>query len=200
MMTAVAVRYTYGMCTRRSDGGKAVIRPGGCLRVGRPWLIACLLLGVVSHAAAEEGVRHPLFKIERNKNANIVQYDAQTTSDGRLHHRQPVVAYWVRLASDGAKRKLNWLQRRFAYGFKARLDREANTVHMEMVADIGRPITVERYADAYRAVMRIGGMTCRVEKFFIDSSGKGLGTKVNFTEFFGTDVRTDEPCYEKLAP
>jgi hypothetical protein len=45
--------------------------------------------------------RQPLFKIERSKNANIIQYDAQLGADGKLHAREPVVAYWLRLAEQG---------------------------------------------------------------------------------------------------
>lgn len=176
------------------------MKSGSCLPIDSRWLLAVLLFGIFGHAAAEENVRHPLFKIERNKNANIVQYDAQATSDGSLHKREPVVVYWIRLASDGARRKLNWLQRRFAYGFRAKLDREANRVELDMVADIGRPITVDRHEGVYRASMRIGGVTCLVEKFYVDSRGKGLGTRVNYTELIGTDPNTGEPCYEKLIP
>ena len=37
----------------------------------------------------------PLFIIERNKNANVVHYDARLTADGKLDPKEPVIAYWV---------------------------------------------------------------------------------------------------------
>ena len=149
---------------------------------------------------AAELERNPLFKIERNKNANIVQYDAQLEDDGRLHHNKPVVAYWVRLAHGGEIKELSWIQRRFAYGFKARVDREAVSAELEMVADIGRPIMVMKHEGRYRATTRMADAECVIGTIFIHSSGGGLSTKVNYTEFHGVDVVSGETCYEKLEP
>lgn len=44
-------------------------------------IILCLfpLLGF-----AQQPVVHPLFKIDRSKNANIIQYDAHAGQDGKL--------------------------------------------------------------------------------------------------------------------
>jgi hypothetical protein len=148
-------------------------------------------------AAAQD---QPLFKIERNKNANIVQYDARLGDDGRLHPKKPVAAYWIRLADDGQRKDLNWMQRRFAYGFKAKVDRDADTAELDMVADIQRPITVVRHADGYRAWTEISGSSCLLDKLFIHSKGSGLGTKVNYIEFHGTDKHSGETCFEKLEP
>jgi hypothetical protein len=43
----------------------------------------CLIILPVVVFGSEPG-RAPLFKIERNTNANIIQYDAQIGPDGRL--------------------------------------------------------------------------------------------------------------------
>jgi len=117
-----------------------------------------------------------------------------------LHHKEPVVAYWIRLAGEGDVKKLSCVQRRFAYGFKSKLDRDSNRLELDMVADIGRPIFVARHGGAYRASMSIGDATCFIEKLFIHSTGSGLGTTVSYTEFYGADAESGEPCFEKLEP
>ena len=114
------------------------------------FLIFTLFL-VPEYLFAEASDRQALFKIERNKNANIIQYDAQIGTDGRLLKKEPVVAYWVRLADKGQVQKLSWVQSTFAYGFNVKLDRDKDTVELDMKADIGRPITVKRVGDDYRA-------------------------------------------------
>jgi hypothetical protein len=163
--------------------------------------IVAVVLVTFSHATgAAEPDRAPLFKIERSKNANIVQYDAQLDEDGVLHHRKPVAAYWVRLAHGGEVKKLSWVQRRFAYGFKARVDREADSAELDMVADIGRSIMVAKHEGEYRATTRMADAECLIETIFVHSSGSGLSTKVNYTEFHGVDVDSGETCYEKLEP
>src|ERR1039457_5763512 len=57
----------------------------------------------------------PLFIIERNKNANVVHYDAQLTTDGKLDPKGPVIAYWVLLAKGGRRQNLNWIEKKTAY-------------------------------------------------------------------------------------
>ncbi|MFB3077782.1 MAG: DUF4833 domain-containing protein [Lysobacterales bacterium] len=78
----------------------------------------------LSAAELEPGAieQQHLFKIERSKNANIVQYDARVLPDGKLDPDKPVVGYWIRLAEDGRKMKLRFLEKRFAYGFRAAYD------------------------------------------------------------------------------
>ncbi len=61
-------------------------------------LLMFTLFFVPVYLYAEASNRQALFKIERNTNANIIQYDAQIGTDGKLLKKEPVVAYWIRLA------------------------------------------------------------------------------------------------------
>ena len=141
-----------------------------------------------------------LFKIERSKNANIVQYDAQVSPDGKLLKKEPVVAYWIRLAEQGQVEKLSWIQRTFAYGFKAKLDRNRDTAELDMAADFGRPIIVIREGDQYRATAPIDGSQSYLEKIFIQAHGKGIKVNVEYIELFGEDMQTGEVRYQKFVP
>ena len=111
--------------------------------------------------------RQHLFKIERSKNANIVQYDAQVESDGKLVKREPVVGYWIRLAEQGQVQKLSWVQRTFAFGFKAKLDSSREAAQLDMAADFGQPIMVVRNGDEYRATFSIEEAPSYLDKIFI---------------------------------
>ncbi len=141
-----------------------------------------------------------LFKIERNTNANIIQYDAQIGTDGKLLKKKPVVAYWIRLADKGQVQKLSWVQNTFAYGFDAKYDRGSDTVKLDMKADIGRPISVKREGDCYRAMALINGADTYLEKIFIHATGKGMSTTVDYIELYGTDAKTGDQQYEKFVP
>ena len=150
------------------------------------------------HAAAPD--RQALFKIERNQNANIVQYDVQIGVDGKLLKKEPVVGYWVRLAEKGQVQELSWIQKTFAYGFNAKYDRGTDSVKLDMKADIGRPITIRRQGDGYRAMARIEGSESWLEKIFIHATGKGMSTNVDYIELHGDDVKTGDKRYEKIVP
>jgi len=161
-------------------------------------LFALICAPMFLHAGVPD--RQALFKIERNKNANIVQYDAQIGADGKLLKKEPVVAYWVRLAEKGQVQELSWMQKTFAYGFNVKHDPKNDTLELDMKADIGRPIKVQREADGYRATAQIEGSASFIEKIFIHATGKGMSTTVNYIELHGLDVKTGEKRFEKIVP
>ena len=147
---------------------------------------------------ANEPGRDALFHIERNKNANIVQYDAQIGANGRLDSKKPVVAYWVRLAEQGQVKKLTWIQRKFAYGFAVKLDKDENTATLNLVRKIGRTIEVKRVGEDYRAVTQINGVAAYIDRIFIHASGKGLSTRVDYIDLHGNAVKNLDVQYERI--
>lgn len=149
---------------------------------------------------AQDAVSHPLFKIERSKNANIIQYDARSGPDGKLLKKVPVVGYWIRLAEQGQVKELSWVQRTFAFGFKTRLAKDRNSAEMDMVGDLGAPVSVIRVCDEYRATAPIEGKTSYLEKIYIKASGKGISVKVEYIELFGKDIETGADRYQKIVP
>lgn len=166
-------------------------------------LIVVLMFALSLHPLvlmAEEPGRLPLFKIERSKNANILQYDAQVNQDGSLFKKKPVVVYWVRLAEQGQTRKLSWIQRVFAYGFKARHDQSSDSVSLYMAADIGQPVKVQRISGVYRATVSINNQLVVLDKIFVQSSGNGISTKVEYIELFGSSADSGEIIQERLSP
>jgi hypothetical protein len=149
---------------------------------------------------AETPTQQHLFKIERSKNANIIQYDAQVAPDGKLLKKEPVVGYWIRLAEQGQVQELSWVQRTFAFGFSAKLDRNRERAEMDMAADFGRPIIVIRNGDVYRATAPIDDSLSYLEKIYIQASGKGMSVTVEYVELYGEDMKTGEARYQKFTP
>ena len=149
---------------------------------------------------ADQTVQQPLFRIERNTNINIIQYDAQVGPTGQLDKKKPVLAYWIRLAEQGQVKKLSWIQRKFAFGFKFKFDHESATVTLKMAAKIGRPINVRRHSGSYRAMADIDGKASQIVKIFIHATGKGLSTKVDFIELHGIDLDTGDKTFERFVP
>lgn len=149
---------------------------------------------------AEIPTRQHLFHIERSKNANIVQYDAQVGVDGKLFKKEPVVGYWIRLAEQGQEKELNWIQSTFAYGFKVKLDDSGESAELHMKADVGREINIVRDGDEYRATLMIDGAVSYFEKMFIDASRKGFSITVRYVELYGEDIQSGEARYEKFVP
>lgn len=164
-------------------------------------ILAWSCLFAWSAAMAEGSARdEPLFHIERSKNANIVQYDARVSPDGTLNPKDPVIAYWIRHAEQGQREKLSWVQRTFAYGFDARRAPDGESAEVELKADIGRTLRVQREAGVFRAVTDIDGKPACLERIFIHSSGKGKSTRIEYIELHGQAVQDGGKRYEKILP
>ena len=162
--------------------------------------MALTLLYAPLPVQADTPARQHLFHIERSKNANIVQYDAQVGADGKLFKKEPVVGYWIRLAEEGQVKELSWVQRTFAFGFDTKLDKSRESAELHMKADVGRKINIIRNGDEYRATIMIDAALSYFEKMYIDASRNGMSLKVRFVELHGEDMQTGEVRYEKFVP
>ena len=143
---------------------------------------------------------HPLFIIERSKNANVVHYDARLTADGKLDPEEPVIAYYVMLAEDGRRKELNWNEKRMAYGFDIKPDPSVGGYRMTMVAAPQGPITVKKEGNAVRAELVIDGQPAVLEKMYINASDELPWPKVHYIELYGIDLQTGEKRFEKIMP
>ncbi len=165
--------------------------------------IKLLLFAIIVTPAILQGAelkRDALFHIERNKNANIVQYDAQVTPDGKLYSKEPVVGYWVRLAARGEIKELTWVQKTFAYGFKVKLNKKENTATLDMAADLRHTILVKRVGGDFRAIAKIDGVESYIDKVFIHATGKGTSTRINYIELHGKAIKGQARQYERFSP
>jgi hypothetical protein len=166
-----------------------------------PYLaLALVLIGISTTLCSDPLLREPLFRIERSKNANIIQYDAQIGPDGKLDSKKPIVAYWVRLAEEGQVEPLSWIQRKFAFGFDADYDPVTDTASMEMEVDIGRSISVVRDGETYRARTTIGGLESFLDRIYIQAHKRGLLISVDYVDVFGRDTVTGEERFEHFVP
>ena len=147
-----------------------------------------------------ELTRQGLFRIERNTNDNIIQYDAQIGRNGKLDSREPVVGYWIRLAEEGQVKKLSFVQKKFAYGFKTSYNAKEDTSEIKIAANIGRSITVRLVGDSYRALAAIDGNLSYIDTIYIHALGKGMSTKVEYIELHGIDSQTGDVSYERFVP
>ena len=143
---------------------------------------------------------HPLFIIERNKNANVVHYDVRIGSDGKLDPKEPVIAYFVMAAEDGRREELNWVERKMAYGFDIEPDSSSGGYKMTMVAVPQQSIVVKKVGNAIRAELAIDGQPAILEKMYIDATDGLTGTTVNYIQVYGKDLKTGKKRFEKVMP
>jgi hypothetical protein len=162
-------------------------------------LILAFLIPLAALAEDPEPTAKRLFHIERNKNANIVVYDALVLPDSNLVKKDPVIVYWLKNAEGGERKGLKWIEKKKAYGFKEK-SREGNRIVIDLVADVGRNLVVDFHEGEYRAIMEISGRQALLDRIFIFAEETKTLPKVKYLELFGTDVESGEEAYEKFIP
>jgi hypothetical protein len=141
-----------------------------------------------------------LFIIKRNKNANVVHYDARLTADGKMDPGEPVIAYWVMRAEDGRRENLNWMEKEKGYGFDIKPDPTVSGYKMRLMAAPQKQITLRKEGDAIRAEIVIGGRPSVLEMIYINASESLTGPKVHYIVLYGKDLKTGGQRSQKIVP
>lgn len=153
----------------------------------------------IEHTGRAAPTTASLFWIERSKNANIVQYDANLTASGACNTQDPIAAYWVMHAEDGRREALTRLERELAYGFTTRSDDSGKVVWVVLVAHRARPLRVICENGTARAEIQISGRRAYLTKLYVQATN-GLMPRVEYVDMFGTDAKTGAPLRERKTP
>jgi hypothetical protein len=104
--------------TKKTEGSNMYCR--------RVLLSIVLFASVVFPAFSQEkgypvptGNTHQLFYLQRTPNTNTVVYELNYRN-GVLDLENPVHEFWLRYQEKGERKELSYIQRKFAYGIKAR--------------------------------------------------------------------------------
>lgn len=68
-----------------------------------------------------EGIDNMLFYVQRTINANTIVYTLNNDKYGELNEEEPIKAYWIKYAQGGKIDPLTYIQKKYAYGVKAKL-------------------------------------------------------------------------------
>lgn len=140
-----------------------------------------------------------LFYVQRSTNSNTVIYDVNLLPDKTIDAEDPVSVYWIRYAEKGQKKKLNYIERVLAYGVNCKPSHD-NTFLLHFNASESKEVlvTLDTKGQA-RAQMTINKQKSYLEKIFVTvTEGGWRFPRVNYVEFFGTDLVTGQKTYEKM--
>lgn len=186
-------------------GARRFLDPRRAAVRGRPYGLYATVLALVpafaSGAESQLAGSCPLhlFVLERSKNANVVVYDARRTPTGDLADPDPVVAYWLLNGKEGAREELNPLERQHAYGFDVTPAETPGTYRMVFRAERRRRLAVLMLNGCPVATTSIGGQDGVLRRLFVQAK-EGALPKVDYVEFFGEDLVSGKPLYDKFVP
>lgn len=141
----------------------------------------------------------PLFKIERNKNKNVVQYDACLLQNNNISESNPVHAYWV--LDNGQKEELSIVESKEAYGITSKEKLGENKFRIVLGALKNRNLIVQKMKGSYRAVTQISNELSILERVYVQSEEQTLGlAKVQHVDLYGRSLKTNRPVTERIMP
>jgi hypothetical protein len=174
------------------------------MRGSNRWAVALLAcaLPAQGETADPSGGACPahIFVIARSKNANIVAYDAQRGPTGDLANSEPVVAYWLLDGDAGKREELNRVERERGYGVDVTPGDAPGTYVVAFKADRKRRLALRIRDGCPIAVTPIGGQDGILRRLFVRSKEGTFPPGVEYIEFFGEDVTSGAPLYEKFVP
>ena len=145
------------------------------------------------------GKRNSLFRIERSKNKNIVQYDACVLKNNSISDSNPVEAYWV--LPNGKKEELSLVESKQAYGIESKEKLGENKFRIVLAALKDRSLIVQKMKTGYKAVTQINGELSILERVYVQSEEQTLGLpKVQHVDLFGRSMKTNKPVKERITP
>ena len=161
----------------------------------RQLILTLLLFLSLSIMAAEPAGR--LFRFERSTNRNYICYDVQL-QDGHLNIKAPLHAYWICAEEDGQQQELNYIQRKFAFGYKV-ISRGNDEVCIHLTAYKDLPIRICQRDGRWLALVNINGREAELTRMFAQMrSPKSL--HVEYVDIFGISRDTHAPVRQRITP
>jgi hypothetical protein len=140
----------------------------------------------------------PLFRIERSKNKNIVQYNACLLQNNSISDSNPVEAYWV--LTNGQKEELNIVESKQAYGIESKEKLGENKFRILLAALKDRELIIQKTKGGYKALVRINGTPSILERVYVNSEEVIGLPKVHYIDLFGRILQTNRPVKERITP
>lgn len=163
------------------------------------WLLVSLL-SVLSVPFYAQDNTYPtpkrLFRIERNKNRNLVCYDANIT-DGQLNLKDPLKIYWVNREKEPGKiTNLSMIQRKLAYGYKL-ISASGESCKITLSAYPGRELTLTKQGADYVCLIEINKKPAVLQSLYVKAKESNFMT-VEYVELRGISLDSKQPISERV--
>lgn len=146
--------------------------------------ILFLLLFLVSLPLCAQQHPNMLFHISKSANRNIICYEAELAGGG-LNTKSPVHVFWHNNEDrPGAEDELNFIQKKFAYGYKT-VKSGISEAEITLKAYEKRSIKVRKQGGKWCAFIAINGRESLLKEIYIKSK-EGHSTTVEYVILKGT--------------
>lgn len=164
-----------------------------------------LLLTITCFCAnAQDGFPEPqnnpdqLFYLQRTHNKNTIVYELNK-KDGVLDVNEPVHVFWIRYEENAQRQELSYIQRKFAYGIKAKKIKE-NHYRLSLTSYDKFPMDlVKDMGNTYKVYANANGKRIQLHRIFIKITGGSMWSPdIEYFELKGTDSHSGDVVAERM--
>jgi hypothetical protein len=141
-----------------------------------------------------------LFKIKRNKNANVVMYDVNLNADGSICKSAPIDSYWVLKAENGQREEISAFEKK-AYGYMTtyKTDKTEGYYDLVLKAVPSRAIKIVRVNEEVKPEIEISNKRAYLSTVYVFANNNFM-PKIQYLILTGTDINTGVKITEKINP
>jgi len=153
--------------------------------------------GLPEHYPVPQDTDSLLFYIQRNLNLNTVVYKLNITPCGMINPHYPMEVFWIMYSKNGEKSKLNYIQNKLAYGYESTMINNT-TFKFHMVSYEKIQFYISKVEGKYQVITKINSNDAIINNIYVCADDVGLFPQVRYIEFYGTELKSGFPAYQKF--
>lgn len=142
-----------------------------------------------------------LFQIGRSRDENIIKYDVNLRSDGKINIEKPLKIYWVKYTDNSKIEGLSYIQNKLAYGVDY-LKISTEEVKFKFVSYDNRTFVIKKNNDGkYYVSTYLTDKNVQVKKIHVQiDGGTFMLPKISYVQLFWKDINKNIEDVEVIIP
>lgn len=141
-----------------------------------------------------------LFQIGRSKDKNVIKYDLNLTSEGKINTENPLNIYWIKHTDGGKVEGLSFIQSNLAYGVKY-VSKTTDEVIFHFVSYPSRQIIIRKFKGNYYAFTTNNSKAVSLKKIHVQiDGGTFMIPKISYVKLFTNDILENKELIETIKP
>lgn len=138
-----------------------------------------------------------LFYIQRNLNQNTIVYVINENKEGLLDQNSPMDVYWINYTDGGVAKSLNLIQNKLAFGYESYPINNVSC-RFQMVSYDQDFFIGKNEEGNYKVYTSLDGHMTILNNIYIYAEDFGVFPQVKYIEFYGKDLESSLPRYNKV--
>lgn len=161
------------------------------------------LIVVIYFLLPSEPEEYNLFFLKRNLDNDVINYDINFDEKGELDLESPIKFYWKRENENGKIEKLNYVQRKFAYGLNY-LNKSKDEVKFKFVSYENKTFYLKKLKgeERFEVITHLPDKSVIVKSIYVHITGgvAQMAPKVAYMKLYWKNCYSDEEGTDIFKP